>query len=83
MPEVILRLLKQGHYLEIVTNGTLTNRFDEIALFPKELLHRLEFKFSFHYLELKERGWLDRFFDNVNKMRDCGCAFTVELMPND
>ena len=83
MPEVIRRLLEQGHFLEIVTNGTLTNRFDEIAQFPSKLLSRLEFKFSFHYLELKEKGWLDRYFDNVRKMRDAGCSFTIELMPND
>lgn len=83
MPEVIRRLLEQGHFLEVVTNGTLTNRFEEIAEFPRELLERLEFKFSFHYLELKERGWMERFFNNVNKMRERGCSFTLELMPND
>ncbi|MEW9077531.1 radical SAM protein [Terrisporobacter glycolicus] len=83
MPQYIYQILKQGHYLEVVTNGTLTNRFDEIAQFPKELLERLEFKFSFHYLELKERGWFDKFFENVKKMRDSGCSFTIELMPYD
>lgn len=83
MPEVIRRLLQQGHFLEVVTNGTLTNRFDEIIQFPRELLSRLEFKFSFHYLELIERNWLDRFFSNVKKIREAGCSFTVELMPND
>ena len=83
MPEVLRRLLLQGHYLEVVTNGTLSQRFDEIAKFPTELLNRLEFKFSFHYLELRNKGWLDLFFKNVLKMRDCGCAFTIELMPND
>ena len=83
VPDIIYRLLKQGHYLEVVTNGTLTNRFKEIALFPKELLKRLEFKFSFHYLELKEHNWLECFFDNVQMMREAGCSFTIELMPND
>lgn len=83
MPEYIYQLLLQGHFLEVVTNGTLTKRFDEIAKFPQELLSRLEFKFSFHYEELKKRGWLDKFFSNVKKMRATGCSFTIELMPYD
>ncbi len=83
IPDIIGRLLRQGHYLEVVTNGTLTNRFEEIARFPKEWLSRLEFKFSFHYLELKKHEWIDRFFNNVQMMKNAGCSFTVELMPND
>lgn len=83
MPSYILELLKQGHFLEVVTNGTLTERFKEIASFPPELLERLEFKFSFHYMELKRLGILDRYFSNVKLMRDAGCSFTIELMPYD
>ena len=56
MPQYIYQLLLQGHFLEVVTNGTLTSRFDEIAEFPRNLLEHLEFKFSFHYAELKKKG---------------------------
>lgn len=83
MPQIIRELLEEGHYLEVVTNGTLTKRFDEIALFPKELLGHLEFKFSFHYVEFKRLGIMNSFFDNVKKMRNAGCSFTLELMPYD
>lgn len=83
MPQYIYYLLLEGHFLEVVTNGTLTNRFDEISKFPKELLNHLEFKFSFHYAEYKKKGMMKKFFDNVKKMRDSGCSFTVELMPYD
>lgn len=83
VPQYIYHLLLQGHYLEVVTNGTLTERFHTIAQFPGELLRRLEFKFSFHYAELKKRGWLGRFFNNVKTMQEKGCSFTVELMPYD
>lgn len=83
MPQYIYHLLLQGHYLEVVTNGTLTKRFDEIAAFPSELLSRLEFKFSFHYSELKKKKLLNIYFANVKKMWKCGCSFTIELMPND
>ena len=83
MPQYIYKMLEQGHFLEVVTNGTLTNRFIEISRFPKDLLNRLEFKFSFHYAELKRKGLLDVFINNVKLMRDSGCSFTIELMPND
>lgn len=83
MPQIIRELLEEGHYLEVVTNGTLTKRFDEIAAFPRELLTHLEFKFSFHYMEFNRLGIMDSFFDNVIKMRNVGCSFTLELMPYD
>lgn len=83
MPSIIYALLKEGHYLEVVTNGTLTKRFDEIVSFPRVLLNHLEFKFSFHYMEFIRLGILDQFFNNVNMIRDAGCSFTLELMPYD
>lgn len=75
--------LENGHYVMIVTNGTVTPRFEVMAKWPKELLERLFFKFSYHYLQLKERNLLDRFFSNVKMMRDAGASFTVEVTPND
>lgn len=83
MPEYIFQLLLQGHYLEVVTNGTLSQRFKTIGDFPEELLERLEFKFSFHYKELIRKGLIDTFFTNVKLMKDKGCSFTIELMPYD
>lgn len=81
--DLVLELLEEGHYVMIVTNGTLTNRFKEIAMFPKELLERLFFKFSFHYLELKRLNWMDRFFNNIKRMIEAGCSFTLEITPSD
>lgn len=83
MPQYIYELLKQGHFLEVVTNGTLTERFNCIAAFNSDLLKHLEFKFSFHYNELLRLGKLSTFFSNVKMMRDAGCSFTIELMPYD
>lgn len=76
-------LLENGHYVMVVTNGTVSRRFDEITQFPPELLSRLFFKFSYHYLELKKKNLFDLFFSNIRKMRDAGCSFTLELTPND
>ncbi|MCL1946970.1 MAG: radical SAM protein [Chitinivibrionia bacterium] len=80
---VMAELLEEGHYIELVTNGTLTKRFDEIIALPSVLLRRLEFKFSYHYLELKRLNIMNAFFDNVTKVRDAGCSFTIEITPND
>lgn len=83
VPKIIKGLLEEGHYMEVVTNGTLTKRFDEIARFPSELLTRLEFKFSFHYRELKKKNLLKTYVENVHKMQRAGCSFTIECMPYD
>ena len=76
-------LLEEGHYVMIVTNGSLTNRFEEIKQFPSELLKHLFFKFSFHYLELKRLNLLNTYFNNINLMKNVGVSYTVEITPND
>lgn len=81
--DVIKALLKEGHYVMVVTNGTITKRLQEITLFPKELLKHLIFKFSYHYLEHHRLGITDLFFDNLKLMRNAGCSFTLEITPND
>ncbi len=75
--------LEEGHYVMIVTNGTISKRFDDIASFPAHLTKHLFFKFSYHYLEFKQRGLFDVFFNNIRKVRDAGCSFTLELTPSD
>ena len=75
--------LEEGHYVMIVTNGTISKRFDDIASFPAHLNKHLFFKFSYHYLEFQKRGLFDVFFNNIRKVRDAGCSFTLELTPSD
>lgn len=81
--EITKALLEEGHYVTLVTNGVLSNRFDEILCFDSGLLSRLMIKFSLHWKELKRLQMLDRFSDNVNKMRRTGSSVTVELTAND
>lgn len=83
VPAYVKALLEEGHYVMIVTNATVDKRFDEIAAFPPELTKRLFFKFSYHYLELKKKNLLERFFTNIKKVRDAGCSFTLEATPSD
>lgn len=83
MTDIIYELLKQGHYIAVVTNGTVTKRFEDIAKFPPEFLERLLFKFSYHYLEFRRLNLLDCFWNNVRRMRDAGASVSVELTPHD
>lgn len=83
MTDILYELLAQGHYLAVVTNGTVTKRFEEICSFPEEFRKRLLFKFSFHYTELLRLNKFDVFWDNVHRMKNAGCSFSVELTPND
>ena len=43
---VIKALLEEGHYVSIVTNGTLTTKFEEISKLPEALKKHLFIKFS-------------------------------------
>lgn len=81
--EVVKGLLGEGHYVEIVTNGTIKRIIQKILCFPEECLKRLEFKISFHYDELKQLGILDNFWSNVDLIRSSPCSFSIELMPHD
>ncbi len=76
-------LLAEGHYISIVTNGTLSKRFDELAEFSEENRERLFIKLSFHYLQLKERKMLDVFWNNVSKLKRAQISFTIEITSND
>lgn len=77
-------LIDEGHYVMIVTNGSLTNRFKEIKeVLTEEELKHLFFKFSFHYSELRRLNLLERYFENIKMMHECGCSITCELTPHD
>lgn len=77
--ELVEELLKQGHFVNITTNGTLTKQFNRISNFNKEYRDRLHIAFSFHYLELIRIKKLQTFFDNVKLMKDSGISFLVQL----
>lgn len=76
-------LLKQGHYMEIVTNLTVKKVVDEFLRLPADLQKHLEFKVSFHYEELKRKNMLDGFIENLKKIQQSDYSFTLELMSAD
>lgn len=66
--DIVKEILKQGHFVNITTNGTLNNRFDEIIKLDKDLRKKLNISFSLHYLELIRLNKLEDFFKNVKKV---------------
>ena len=77
--ELAYRMLENGHYVSIVTNGTISKRLKELCTFPDEYRKRMFIKFSLHYLELKRENLMSQFFDNIRYVKEHGCAFSVEL----
>ena len=67
----------------IVSNMTITKQIDKLLERPLEQRQRLFFKGSYHYMELKEKGLLETFAENMNKIWAAGCSGTIELVPSD
>lgn len=84
MPAIINEILKQGHYVNIYTNGVMSGKFDEILrlVAPRDIV-RLCVSFSFHYLELLRINGIDRFFGNYRRMKDAGCSVVVNMVLAD
>lgn len=76
-------LCEEGHYVMLVTNGTIEKRIAELELWEIELRNHLFFKVSLHYLELRRLGLLKQFAENVKKIRELGYSFTIEITPTD
>ena len=80
LPEICLELRKEGHYINITTNGTFIRFFDQfLELIPSEMLARVNFSFSFHYLELERMKAFEKFFANINRVKDAGCSILVQF----
>lgn len=81
--KIVKELLDEGHYVMIVSNGLLKERFQELAKLKEDYKEKLFIKFSFHFLELKQRNLFSVFFENVNIIKNAGIAMSVELTPCD
>lgn len=82
LPEIVRELICEGHYINIVTNGILTDAFERIINTGIAMEH-LFFKFSFHYLELLRTGTLQTYIENVNKMKRAGASYSIEMVASD
>lgn len=77
--EIVYELLKNGHYVNITTNGTLTKKMKRLETIPEDWRGRLQIAFSFHYLELIRLNLLDVFFSNIAFVKSLGCSYLVQL----
>jgi hypothetical protein len=77
--KLIKLFLEEGHFLQIVSNLTLTDRVDSILKFPKELLNMTTFFVSLHYAELKRKNLMNEFIGNINKLKKANVSFTIGL----
>lgn len=77
--DIVFILLENGHYVNVTTNGTLTNKIHKLERIPTEWRCRLHISFSFHYLELKRTNRLDVFFNNINYVKRLGCSILVQV----
>ena len=80
-------LLKHGHVVTVVTNATLIKRIKQLVDIDKIYLKRLIVKASLHYLELKRRGLLKVYFENIKYIVNAGAScypfvlITEEYLP--
>lgn len=81
--DMIRVILEEGHYIMIVTNGLLTERFKAFCQFSEDLRKRLGFKFSFHYLEMKNKGLLQKYVENIRMVKLAGMSISIEMTPCD
>lgn len=77
--KIVYNILKNGHYVNITTNGTLKKRLLDIIKYNKAYISHLHFAFSLHYLELKRLNMLNDFFENINMVRDAGASILVQV----
>lgn len=76
---VVHGLLRQGHYVNITTNGTVSKRIEELMSCETVLLEHLCFTFSLHYTELMRLNLLNDFIENVKVVKKKGCSFCIVL----
>ncbi len=76
---LVKALLEEGHFVNITTNGTLDKRYDDLIEACGDLINHLHLSFSLHYIELLKRDWIERFFDNVIKMKKAGASVLVQI----
>lgn len=79
---IICKFVEEGHYVHIVTNGTISAAFQKF-IDMKVDMSKIFFKFSFHYQELIEKNLLETYFRNINLMKEHGASFTVEVVTSD
>lgn len=82
---LILGLLKEGHYVQVITNGTLTERIHDLIEGAEQegVVDHLLMSFSLHFMELEKGNWLKIYADNINYVREKGVSFRISMVCSD
>ena len=83
LPQIVYEILKQGHFINITTNGTLTRQIKNFLTETEGFHNHIHISFSFHYVELLKKGLVRTFFDNVRMVREAGCSFLLQINLSD
>ena len=83
LPDIVSGILHEGHFVNITTNGTLTNQFERLLEAANGFCSHLHISFSMHYVELKQRNLLEVFFDNIDRCRAAGCSILLQINLSD
>lgn len=80
LPDLCYELTKDGHYINITTNGTYGKFFEKLyEICSAEQLSHINFSFSLHYLELVRLKAFDKFFNIIDDVKNHGCSFMVQF----
>lgn len=83
LPLVVFNVLKQGHFVNLTTNGTLTLQMKKLLEATEGYHDHLHISFSFHYIELLKHDLIEAFFRNIQMMRDAGCSILLQINLSD
>lgn len=79
LPFIAKEILKQGHFINITTNGTLHKQISIFLEMTKGYHEHIHISFSFHFLELKRKNLIEAFFSNIKMVRDSGCSILLQI----
>lgn len=80
--DIVGELVKEGHYVQIVTNATIDKVIMEFVQSDIDS-RKLFFKCSLHYEEMLRLNLLDKFAENINTLDKWGASFSIEYVPMD
>lgn len=81
--DVVVEILKQGHFVNITTNGSLTKMIEKFLVKTEGFHDNIHIAFSLHFVELKKKNLIDEFFKNVQLCKDAGCSIVVQINLSD
>lgn len=79
LPDLVAGLLKEGHFVNVTTNGSLTKQLTKLLESIKGYESHMHLSFSLHYVELLKQNLIDTFFRNIISARKAGCSVLCQF----